>query len=673
MIDSSFRLHPSSFVRGLLARVARRARDLIPGQYYGYSLISPVLSGIIVTPQTALTLTAFWCGVNTLSTDLAKLPLTLNRRTARGGREPLTNDRRNRLLRFRPNNEMNAFRYRQSQMGHALGWGNGLSEIVRDGSGRPIELWPLHPGTTKPMRDVAGKALYYEDINTGKRFLPENVLHIAGLSFDGICGYSPATMGRQAIGLGIAQEQFGAALFGNGARPGGMLRTPKKLSSDAAKRLRETFDNVHAGTLNAHRTAVLEEGLEWVESQISPENAQFLTSRRFQIIEIARLLNMPPNKLMDYSEAHHTNVEEANEDYISTTIQGWCEANEAEYNTKLLFEDEQDDLFFHHDMNALMRGNMQARSAYNESRFRTASITSNQIRMSEGDNPEPPESGLDQYLIQAQYVPIAQAGQAMAKKVADSGEQPPPAKRHNPNHGADGKFAAGSGGHGGGGHDPIARAGDLGRQLADHPDPIPELAKEFPSVADEDWMSEARNEHDELIDEQRDEVKEQAKDQRTEEKEFSREQADETKDLDRDLKDEVKEVDRDHAAEIKDLEREHKADLKDHDKEPAEDPAEHARERQDLQGGHAEDKQALLDDHIEHKQSLKEDHDLKRKDHLEAQADARKEFAQNQADALQELLDEHAAARKEFIIDKAIELFDLEQELVEDDAASSNE
>jgi HK97 family phage portal protein len=401
-----------------LATAARRAMDLIPGQSYGYSLISPVLSGIVVTPQTALTLAAWFSGVNVISTDVAKLPLGLCQALEGGGQIYARGDRRHRIVARKPNAEMNAVRYRQMQMGHTLGWGNHYSEIVRDGSGAPLELWPLHPGTTKPMRDDKGKALYYEDTNSGKRWRLEDIVHIAGLSFDGITGYSPTTMGRQAIGLGIAEEQFGAALFGNGARPGGILRTPKRLSTDAAKRLRESFENIHQGTLNAFRTAVLEEGLEWQESQISPELAQFLGSRQFQVIEIARLLNIPPHKLQDYSQAHLTNVEEANLDYITSTLQGWLEQIEAEYDAKLLFEEESDRLFFQHDMNALLRGNMTARSNYYARRFQVGSISPNEIRAREGDNPIPDEPNATKCYLQAQYVPLERAGEALTPAAA---------------------------------------------------------------------------------------------------------------------------------------------------------------------------------------------------------------------------------------------------------------
>lgn len=409
---------------GLLTRVSRAALHLVgarrsasiqPGQYTGYSLSSPVLSGIVVTPQTALTLTAVYSAINVLSTDRAKLPFGLYRSTPGGGRKHLKRDPRNRLVSVKPNPEMNGMRYRQMEMGHTLGWGNQYSEIVRDGQGMPTALWPLNPGTTKPFRDEQTKSLYYKDTNTGKKFLPENILHIAGLSFDGIMGYSPVTMARQAIGLGIAAEQFGAALFGNGAIPKGILQTPKRLSEIAVKRLRESWELIHGGSQNAHRTAILEEGTTWTSTQINPDDAQFLATRQFQVVEIARLFNMPPHKIGDYSESHLANLEEANTDYVINTLMGWLCCIEAEYNQKLLFEDEQDRLHFHHDVNALLRGNMTARSTFYRELKTVGVVNADTIAAREGLPIPGKENGGNLYLVQSQNIPQQNAGKPQPK------------------------------------------------------------------------------------------------------------------------------------------------------------------------------------------------------------------------------------------------------------------
>jgi HK97 family phage portal protein len=410
---------------GLITRVARGLRTLArrgatiqPGQYYGSSLTTPVLSGIVVTPQTAMQFMAVYSAINTISTDVAKLPRRVMEHDANGS-ETATAKHPNYKLFRRPNPEMNGFRYFQTCMGHTLGWGNHYSEIVRNGEGQATALWPMNPGTTKPRRDERTKALYYEDTNTGKRYLPENILHFAGLGFDGIQGYSPITNGRQAVGLGIAAEQFGASFFGNGAVPRGLLKHAKRLSEVAAKRLRESWELVHGGTTNANRLAVLEDGLEWVDTQIAPEAAQFLATRMFQVIEICRMFNIPPHKLMDYSQAHLANVEESNQDYLDSTLSGWLATIEEEINAKLFFEDELERYSCQHDIRRLLRANTSARTAFYQSLKQVGAINADTIAGLEGLPIPGKENGGNLYLVQSQNIPQQNAGKPQPKPAKD--------------------------------------------------------------------------------------------------------------------------------------------------------------------------------------------------------------------------------------------------------------
>jgi HK97 family phage portal protein len=391
-----------------VAGLARRALSIRPGQNMGFSLVAPVLSGVTVTPQTALTLTSWYAGVNVISTDVAKLPFQLCRREG-DAYVPVTGDPRNRLVGKKPNGRMNAMRYRQMAMGHVLGWGNHYSEIERGDDGMPTALIPLHPGQVKPMATDSGD-LFYRNENTGARYLPENIVHVAGLGFDGIKGYCAVTLMRQAIGLGIGAEQFGASLFGNGAVPKGILRTPKRLSDQGAKHLREDFDRVHSGSQNANRVAVLEEGLEWINTQINPDDAQFLGTRGFQVLEIARMLNLPPHKLGDYSQAHLANIEESNADYLISTLQGWLTAIEAEYDDKLLFDDEQELFTYRHDMSALLRGNMTGRATFYQVLKGIGAINADTVAAREGLPIPGPANGGNLYLVQSQNIPAQNAG-----------------------------------------------------------------------------------------------------------------------------------------------------------------------------------------------------------------------------------------------------------------------
>jgi hypothetical protein len=374
----------------------------------------------------------------------------------------------------------------------------------------------------------------------------------------------------------------------------------------------------------------------------------------FQVVEIARIYRCPPHKIGDYSQAHLANIESSNIDYANNTLVPWLVMIKQECDSKF-FTDRESARGLHvaHDLTALLRGDMQSRANYYKTRFDVGSISPDEIRQREGDNPIAADSGKS-YFVPLNLAKLGAPAPApeikapKSKKEAKSRRE----RRYNPNHGEDGRFGEGS-------SDPIARAGDLGRKLAEDPDPVIALGKEYPKAveADPEWEATARDEHDTLLDEQAGEVEEQAGEHKQALKDLDKEQAGEAKDLDRELKDEAKEVDRDQVHELQDQKREHAAEQKDLGKEADE------TERQELGAAQAEEKQSLLAAHAAQKQELLEEHARKRADALEEMADARKELLAGHAEEKQELLDAHADARKEFISDKAIELHDLEQEL----------
>lgn len=374
-----------------IARVAgsRGSRNIGTGRNLG----SPPLSGVAVTPDTALTFTAVLAAHLTISTDVATLPLDVVRTRKSGARELATDHDLYAILRDDPNDELDGFRFRQTLMGHTLGWGNSFSEIERDFSGRPLKLHLLPPreSETKADRDDRNRLVYRVN-NCSDELSPRDVLHVAGLGYDGITGYTPIGLARQAIGLGMAIEHYAAAFYGNAASPKGALKHPKRLSKEARENLRESFERVHAGPANAHRLAILEEGMEWQAFSISPEDAQYLESRRFQVLEICRIYRIPPHKIGDFSEAHLANLEAANLDYLMTTLAPWLTSIESQGNKKLLTRAERAaGLSIVHDMTALMRGNMAARSAFYQIMRNVGAYSVNDILRAEGMNPLGPE------------------------------------------------------------------------------------------------------------------------------------------------------------------------------------------------------------------------------------------------------------------------------------------
>ena len=355
-------------------------------------------SGVDVNHYTAVTLPAVYACINRISNPFAYFPLSLRQKNASGsGSSPVTEHPMSQRLGLRPNDFMSSRTLRKTSQGHALMWGNAYQEIERNGRGEAISLWPLLPNATRPVKD--GDGLRYETTIDGRTFplAAEDTIHVMDLSRDGYIGMSQVALFRQAIGMGLAMEKFGAKFFGNDAKSGGFLTHPGKLSANAQSNLRgsgrpgETgraaADNPAAkleaqgGLDNAHRVKVLEEGMKFVQTTIPPEDAQFLGSREFQIAEIARIYDVPLVLLQSHekSTSWGTGVEQLMIGFVQQTIGPWVDAWEQEMNWKLFTERERESgLYVHFNMKALLRGDMAARSAFYKAMFELG-MTMNKI------------------------------------------------------------------------------------------------------------------------------------------------------------------------------------------------------------------------------------------------------------------------------------------------------
>ena len=352
------------------------------------SWMSPAVSGVTVTDQTALTLTAYYAGVTRIATDVAALPLQLYRRRPDGGRDEVRDHPVVPLLTVSPDGVHTAFAFRQAWIAHAVGFGNGYAEIRFDSDGFPKRLDLLDPKATTPERRPQDDRLFYR---SGSGTVPSwRMLHAAGLGYDGVKGYSPVQLFKEALGLGIAAERFGAAWFGNGSRPGGIIKIPGGIKDAAERdRLRNEWQQLHGGPENAGKPAVLTHGADFTPFQIPPEEAQFLQTRQFQVLEVSRMLGgIPPHKLGDYSQAHLTNIEASNIDYVSMVLTPWCEAIEQVLNLKLLTTDERaDGYYLEHNLLGFLRGDSRARAEFYKALMSLGVITPNEIRRWENLNP----------------------------------------------------------------------------------------------------------------------------------------------------------------------------------------------------------------------------------------------------------------------------------------------
>lgn len=317
---------------------------------------------------------------------------------------------------------MTSFVFRETLMTHLLLWGNAYAQIIRNGKGEVIALYPLMPNRMEVNRDKNGK-LYYqyttssEDAKTmeGSTVLldPSDVLHVPGLGFDGLVGYSPIAMAKNAIGLAIATEEYGSKFFANGAAPSGVLEHPGVIKDPT--KLRDSWNRAFGGSSNSNKVAVLEEGVKYTPISISPEQAQFLETRKFQINEIARIFRVPPHMVGDLEKSSFSNIEQQSLEFVKYTLQPWIIRWEQNLQKALLTEEEKKTYFFIFNVEGLLRGDYQSRMQGYATARQNGWMSANDIRELENLDKIPAEDGGDMYLVNGNMMPLEMAGAAYAQ------------------------------------------------------------------------------------------------------------------------------------------------------------------------------------------------------------------------------------------------------------------
>lgn len=374
-------------------------------------------AGKNVNERSAMQMTAVYSCVRILAEAVAGLPLHLYRYKEDGGKERAIDNNLYHLLHDEPNKEMSSFIFRETLMTHLLLWGNAYAQIIRNGKGEVVALYPLMPNKMQVDRDENGE-LYYiytrssdeaKTMEGVKVYLtPRDVLHIPGLGFDGLVGYSPIAMAKNAIGLAIATEEYGAKFFANGAAPSGVLEHPGTIKDPS--RLRENWNSTFGGSANSGKVAVLEEGMKYTPISISPEQAQFLETRKFQIDEIARIFRVPPHMVGDLEKSSFSNIEQQSLEFVKYTLDPWVIRWEQSLSRALLNEDEKRKYFFKFNLEGLLRGDYESRmSGYAVAR-QNGWMSANDIRELENMDKIPAEDGGDLYLINGNMLPLNKAG-----------------------------------------------------------------------------------------------------------------------------------------------------------------------------------------------------------------------------------------------------------------------
>ena len=382
------------------------------GSSYSF-LFGGSTSGKNVNERSAMQMTAVYACVRILAEAIAGLPLHLYKYTDDGGKEKATEHSLYALLHDEPNPEMTSFVFRETLMTHLLLWGNAYAQIIRNGKGEVIALYPLMPNKMTVDRDDKGK-LYYKyqksseegaDMPNSMVVLdPSDVLHIPGLGFDGLVGYSPIAMAKNAIGMAIACEEYGAKFFANGAAPSGVLEHPGTLKDPS--KIREAWQSQFGGSSNAGRVAVLEEGMKYTPISISPEQAQFLETRKFQINEIARIFRVPPHMVGDLEKSSFSNIEQQSLEFVKYTLDPWVTRWEQSLSRALFNADEKKNYFFRFNVEGLLRGAYQERMQGYATARQNGWMSANDIRELEDLDRIPAEEGGDLYLVNGNMLPL---------------------------------------------------------------------------------------------------------------------------------------------------------------------------------------------------------------------------------------------------------------------------
>ena len=398
----------------------KRARDKPTNSYEGSDfsyLFGRTTSGKNVNEMTALQTTAVYACVRILAEAIASLPIHVYKHTDEG-KEQDVNHQLYYLLHDEPNPDMTSFVFRETLMSHLLIWGNAYAQIIRDGRGQVLALYPLLPDRMNVKRDDKGE-LYYvyqrsEEDNPnfkdkGNIILKKSeVLHVPGLGFDGLIGYSPIAMAKNAVGMTLATEEYGASFFANGANPGGVLEHPGILKDPS--KIRDSWNQVYQGTNNSHKVAVLEEGMSYKTIGIPPNEAQFLETRKFQINEIARLYRIPPHMVGDLEKSSFSNIEQQSLEFVKYTLDPWVVRFEQAFQKALLLPDEKKTYFIKFNVDGLLRGDYQSRMNGYAIGRQNGWLSTNDIRRLEDMNPLSKEEGGDLYLVNGNMTKLEDAG-----------------------------------------------------------------------------------------------------------------------------------------------------------------------------------------------------------------------------------------------------------------------
>ena len=391
---------------------------------------SQSLSGETVTEETALTYSAVWNAVVLISGTISSLPLHLMQRVDRS-KQVADQNALYRVMHDQWNPFMTAEIGRGVMMAHILTWGNGYAEIVRNGYGDVVELWPIPPNRVMRLEMRDNKLWYEIRVDNESKWLPkEQILHIPGLGFDGFIGYSVIAMARKSIGLGMAMETFGSQYFGQGTHPGVIVSHPGQLNAESHKNLKASLTESYSGLGQSHRLMLVEDGMKIENIGYPPEDSQFLQSKQHHISDIARWFNVPPHKLKDLTKSSFNNIESEQLSYYGDCILLWLVRLEQNYNMQLLLlRQQKQGLYWKHAIEGILRADSKSRSEFYKNAIGAGWMAPNEARALEDMNPSA-DPLADELWMPTGLIPLSKFEDYLAK---NTGKQAEPKQLPAPN------------------------------------------------------------------------------------------------------------------------------------------------------------------------------------------------------------------------------------------------
>lgn len=379
-----------------------------------------------VNQRTSMKVSTVYSCVRKISQTIAQLPLVFYELDDESGNKiKARNHKLYRILHDVPNDDMTSFDLREAMVAHLLLWGNSYVQILRNKAGEIVGLYPLMPDRMVVDRGEDGQIIYKYTTSFGDKDHEEayeiltqyEVLHVHGLGYDGIVGYSPIAMAKNTIGEAIACDKYSSKVFANDARPAGILEHPGTLKNP--KKLRDSWNSQFKGSENSHKIAILEEGMKFSSISMTPADTQFIETRKFNKREIAQIFDIPPHMVGDLERSTFSNIEEQSQEFVSYTLQPWISRIEQAMTKALLTEEEQSKYLIKFNLNVLLRGKYESRIKGYSIGIQNGFYSPNDVRELEDMDKIPDSEGGNQYLVNGSMTPLRDAGAAYQKGGGD--------------------------------------------------------------------------------------------------------------------------------------------------------------------------------------------------------------------------------------------------------------